>query len=233
MRIKNLLFIVFVMITTTATFAQLDLSKRTLKLGITPKKTNPKPTPIPNETKPEEENIKFESDFLKPKESKILNSLGEMPKVEEKEKQIFPVRSSAELYANKFNKKEGDISERFKSDTFLGQFSSGTKTVRIACRDHEAPDGDMVRIWLNDKVAVSQILLDVAFTELYLELNEGINKIEFEALNQGESGPNTAQFIVVDANGKTITSNKWNLTTGVKAKIILVKDQEILSKKEN
>lgn len=227
------MLIVFFITTTTASFGQLDLSKRTLKLGITPKKSNPKPIPIPNDTKSQEENIKFESDFLKPKEDKILNSLAESPRVEEKEKQKFPVRSSAELYANKFNKKEGDISERFKSDTFLGQFSSGTKTVRIACRDHEAPDGDMVRIWLNDRVAVNQILLDVDFKELYLELNEGINKIEFEALNQGESGPNTAQFIVVDANGKTITSNKWNLTTGVKAKIVLVKEKEILTKKEN
>jgi hypothetical protein len=38
MRIKNL-FIVFVIVTFPATL-QLDLSKRTLKLGITPKKTN-------------------------------------------------------------------------------------------------------------------------------------------------------------------------------------------------
>jgi hypothetical protein len=233
MTIKNILSILLIIIATTASYGQLDLSKRTLKLGITPKKTNPKPIPIPNENKQEEENIKFESDFLKPKEDKILNSFGDSPKIEKKEKQMFPVRSSAELYANKFNKKEGDISERFKSDTFLGQFSSGTKTVRIACRDHEAPDGDLVRIWLNDRIAVNQILLDVDFTELFLELNEGINKIEFEALNQGESGPNTAQFIVVDASGKTITSNKWNLTTGVKAKIILVKEKETLSKKEN
>jgi hypothetical protein len=56
-----------------------------------------------------------------------------------------------------------------------------------------------------------------------------INKVEIEALNQGESGPNTAQFVVLDDNGKVITTNKWNLTTGVKAKLIITK-QEVMEK---
>jgi hypothetical protein len=93
MTIKNILSILLIIIATTASYGQLDLSKRTLKLGITPKKTNPKPIPIPNENKQEEENIKFESDFLKPKEDKILNSFGDSPNIEKKEKQMFTVRS--------------------------------------------------------------------------------------------------------------------------------------------
>ena len=101
--------------------------------------------------------------------------------------------------------------------------------MKIACRDHEYPDGDLVRIWLNGQVAINAILLESDFREVYLDLNDGINKVEIEALNQGESGPNTAQFVVVDDNGKVITTNKWNLTTGVKAKLIITK-QEVLQK---
>ena len=77
----------------------------------------------------------------------------------------------------------------------------------------------------NDKVVINQITLESDFKEIFIELQPGFNKIEFEALNQGESGPNTAQFVVVDDRGVLVTSNKWNLTTGVKAKIIVVKEE--------
>ena len=107
---------------------------------------------------------------------------------------------------------------------------TGTKIISIACRDHEAPDGDVVRIWLNDRVVVDAILLDVDFKEVFLDLNEGINKIEIEALNQGESGPNTAQFTIYDEKKGMITTNKWNLTTGVKAKLIILKTDGELQK---
>ena len=43
------------------------------------------------------------------------------------------------------------------------------------------------------------------------------NKIDFVALNQGASGPNTAEVMVFDDNGKLVGSNRWNLATGVKA----------------
>ena len=104
--------------------------------------------------------------------------------------------------------------------------------MRMACRDHEAPDGDVVRVWLNDKIVIDGILLDVDFKEVFMELKEGINKIEIEAMNQGESGPNTAQFVIYDANGAMVTTNKWNLTTGVKAKLIILKQDQLLQKKE-
>jgi len=43
-------------------------------------------------------------------------------------------------------------------------------------------------------------------------------------LNQGESGPNTAEFQILDEHGNVISSNQWNLATGVKATIILIKE---------
>ena len=80
------------------------------------------------------------------------------------------------------------------------------------------------KILINDKVVISEILLESGSKEYYLDLSVGFNKIEFEALNQGSSGPNTAAFKVFDDKGILITSNEWNLTTGVKASIVIVNE---------
>ena len=163
------------------------------------------------------------------KKDKLLESVSLLNRKIEPEKSIMQqeqFENPAKHYTEKMNKKssDGEILERYKSDSFLGQFKTGTKIIGIACRDHEAPDGDVVRIWLNDKVVVDGILLDVDFKEIFLDLNEGINKIEIEAMNQGASGPNTAQFVIFDQKKGMITTNKWNLTTGVKAKLIILKN---------
>ena len=49
--------------------------------------------------------------------------------------------------------------------------------------------------------------------------------MDFVALNQGSSGPNTAAFSVFDDAGRLITSNEWNLTTGIKASIVVIKEE--------
>ena len=56
-----------------------------------------------------------------------------------------------------------------------------------------------------------------------IKLLEGFNKIDFVALNQGESGPNTAEVRVYDDDGNVMMSNLWNLATGSKATFIVVK----------
>jgi hypothetical protein len=66
--------------------------------------------------------------------------------------------------------------------------------------------------------------LDDHFQEIEITLKSGFNKIEFEAINQGTSGPNTAEFQVYDDKGVQVSSNQWNLATGFKASIIVVKE---------
>ena len=60
----------------------------------------------------------------------------------------------------------------------------------------------------------------------WIDISEGFNKIDFVALNQGTSGPNTAAFSVFDDSGRLITSNEWNLTTGIKASIVVIKEEQ-------
>lgn len=105
---------------------------------------------------------------------------------------------------------------------FLGDFETETKFVKIVCRDHQAIDGDRVRILINDKVVQPNIFLDATFKGFVVELSPGFNKIDFQALNQGASGPNTAAFAIFGEKGELISANEWNLATGVKATLVVV-----------
>ena len=119
--------------------------------------------------------------------------------------------------------KDKDIKESYRSDQYLGDFKTGGKFVEVYCRDHEYVDGDKVRIYVNGEVVQSSISLGASYTPVLIKLKNGFNNIEFEALNQGTSGPNTAELRVLDENGQALTLKEWNLLTGAKASIIVVK----------
>lgn len=112
----------------------------------------------------------------------------------------------------------------FKSDTFLGEIRTGKQQLEMVCRDHMFQDGDKVRVWIDDKIVISEIYLTNLFQGFHINLKPGFNKIEIEALNQGSSGPNTAQFKVMDMDGKVLSENVWNLNAGVKATLIVIKE---------
>ena len=120
------------------------------------------------------------------------------------------------------NKSEGNA-PKFKADQYLGDFISSTENVRIVFRDHQEPDGDRVQIRFNDDIIYPNILLTQRYKKMDVKLIEGFNKIDFVALNQGESGPNTAEVRVYDDDGNVMMSNLWNLATGSKATFIVVK----------
>jgi hypothetical protein len=125
---------------------------------------------------------------------------------------------------NKSNEKEKNPNQ-FKTDQYLGDFKNNGRFVQIAVRDHESPDGDLIRIMLNDKEVVPRVLLMERFRSISIDLVMGFNKIDFVALNQGTSGPNTAEVRVFDDEGNLVGANRWNLATGVKATYIIVKEK--------
>ncbi len=84
-------------------------------------------------------------------------------------------------------------------------------------------DGDRVSILVNDQIVIQNLTLNSTFRGINLKLGEGFNKIDFIALNQGDSGPNTAELRIYDDNERLISSNQWNLATGAKATLIIVK----------
>ena len=128
-------------------------------------------------------------------------------------------------YVEKLNKKEtGENFAIFRRNQYLGDFKTKSTTARIMYRDFGEVDGDKIKVLVNDRVKVSEIYLGSDYQVLLLDLEKGFNRIDFEALNQGFSGPNTAEFAVYDDKGQLISSNQWNLATGFKATIILFKE---------
>ncbi len=119
---------------------------------------------------------------------------------------------------------ESEMLEEYKRGKHFGSFISKSKFIKVLCRDHQAIDGDRVSIILNDKVVEANIFLDGEFSVFYIELASGFNNLEFVALNQGASGPNTAQFAVLDEFDATIMSNIWNLATGAKATMSIFRE---------
>ncbi|WP_129367152.1 hypothetical protein [Lutibacter sp. HS1-25] len=104
--------------------------------------------------------------------------------------------------------------QKLKSNFSLGTIKSATKTVRVECRDYSFVDGDIIKIYLNQQALENNVVLKAGNYSVYLELEEGYNRVDFQALNQGLSGPNTAELRLYDVNGNLISSNEWNLLTG-------------------
>ncbi|MEJ2162341.1 MAG: hypothetical protein P8X60_03220 [Robiginitalea sp.] len=120
---------------------------------------------------------------------------------------------------------QGKSGQHF-GDMYLGDLTTSAKFVGIVCRDHEFVDGDRVRIFANGVIVEHNLMLTGAFKGINIELDKGFNRLDFEALNQGSTGPNTAQVDVYDEAGKLLYSNKWLLSTGSKASLIVVKEEE-------
>lgn len=161
--------------------------------------------------------------FPEKKEEPIFKRPNAEPKIN--------LRTTTDLLdpGERFNKKSFSLQDSyaspgFKSDTFLGELRTGKSVLDMICRDHQYEDGDMVRVWIDDKVVVEQIYLRNVFQGFQIDLKPGFNKIEIEALNQGSSGPNTAQFKVLDKEGKVLSENIWNLNSGVKAVLVVIKE---------
>ena len=120
--------------------------------------------------------------------------------------------------------KDKPASDAFDRDQVLGEIKTKSGFVNVVYRDHQSVDGDRIRVYVNDDIVQSDISLDSSFRGFDLTLTPGENIIEFQALNQGESGPNTAELHVYDENGTLISKNEWNLLTGRKATIIVFQD---------
>ena len=120
--------------------------------------------------------------------------------------------------------KEGNsTSTKFRKDYYLGELETDSKYIIIKCRDHEYVDGDRIKLLLNNIVIHPNITLTGSYYTIDIDLIDGYNNIEFVALNEGESSPNTAQLSVFDENGVNLSNNKWLITTGYKARLVVFK----------
>ena len=128
-----------------------------------------------------------------------------------------------DVYRKRLNDEKEKNPNNYKGDAYLGDIATVSDEANIVCRDFEYVDGDRVSILVNDEVIVQNLTLNSSFRGINLKLKEGFNRIDFIALNQGESGPNTAELRIYDDNDVLLSANQWNLATGAKATLIIVK----------
>lgn len=145
----------------------------------------------------------------------------------ENDKSVFDSETfldPADIYLKKKQKNENKVSKGYSKKEYLGDVKTKSKDVNIICRDFEYVDGDRVRILVNDSIVIDNLFLESNFSGFKLPLIVGFNKIDFTALNQGSSGPNTAELRLYDDKNQMISSSKWNLATGGTATFIIVKE---------
>ena len=167
---------------------------------------------------------KKDNPFLKKLENK--NKKNFFPDADVKGKKPERFINSNDVYLSRLNRKDRESNKnmnKFKVDKFLGEIRNDGEYVNIILRDHEYPDGDLIKVEVNENIVMPAILLTENAKGFKLDLNSGFNVVDFVALNQGSSGPNTAEIIVYDDQGKLIGTNRWNLATGVKATYIIYK----------
>ena len=159
-----------------------------------------------------------------PKPSSKYTDLGK-PKTEEldmsKDDGLLEYNSGK---APKYFTKDSEIENENKGNQYLGDCKTKSGLVNVLYRDHQYVDGDLIRVFVNDDIVQSAIYLSSSFKGFNLPLQSGFNRIDFLALNQGTSGPNTAELHVYDDTGKLISAYEWNLQTGNKATVIIVKE---------
>ncbi len=148
---------------------------------------------------------------------------GVIPNKKNKSLQDHNVREKDILVKKFWNGK--DVSDvKLKTKVQLGKIETSTDKIRIESRDHSYVDGDRVRLYVNEEVVRSNIILQSGFYVVDIDLKEGFNRIDIEALNQGTSGPNTAEFRVYDGNGNLLADQEWNILTGYVATLVVIKN---------
>ena len=226
---KYILVFIFIISFASKSFGQSEFN--TKFKAIPPLNLKPKPK---KETLPPPSNL---PKIVTPNVFNNTNILNTKPKVDNSFQMGAPENHFSMTPTNKFVNPGDKIVDRlnkkpdnedqivYRRNQNLGDFKTKSLKARVSYRDYGEVDGDEIRVWLNDKTIATGIMLDSDFQGFEITLEDGINKIDFEALNQGRLGPNTAEFQVYDDKGTLISASRWNLGTGFKATIIITKEK--------
>jgi len=219
------IFLIFLIGFATCTYAQIEFNSKFK--GIPPVNIKPKEkknTPPPVDTsRIIPPNIYKNPNPLSPNpvteyKPTIKSEISMLPKQDEF---INPGDEVRDRLNKKTDRQEGIAYRRNQN---LGTYKTTSESAKVMYRDAQYVDGDLIRVYLNGEVIQHQVYLDSNFKGFEITLKKGFNKIDFEALNQGDSGPNTAEFRIYDDKKNLISASEWNLGTGFKASIIIVKD---------
>ena len=240
---KKFLFFIFMISITSNVLGQFDSNikfKAIPPVNVKPKtqKNLPPPSDFPKLVLPK---------IVAPNVLKQTNIFGTKPKPNTAFEFGTAENNFSMTLKNKFEHKMGDvyvanmtkdlsktmIREGLKEDTSfldrknrdLGEFRTKSDFLFISYRDYIQIDGDLINIYVNDKLFRSQLYLYSQMSQVKIPLVLGINKVELVVASTGTSGGNTAEIHAVDDAGKAITDEYWNnLALGTKIKLLVIKE---------
>lgn len=229
----RLLFLFILCLFSFTLQAQIDSEQKSLTIPVIESEEGD----IQEEVKEEGKPIKNQG-FIIPKEDNV-NGLTvpkqkqptDLPKEEFSMFNKEEFGNPGELYEDRI-KKHASYTElrkeqQYRGNTttqFFGDHRTKSKNINIVYRDYGAFDGDHIRVFINGDVVKTSVLLTPDYSGFKFKLVDGINKIDFFALDTGQVSPNTAEFQILDGFGEVISGNQWNLAKGVKATIIIIKE---------
>jgi len=221
-QLKQLVLSVFLVLSSVALFSQSDSIKTiSNEIGVTTSTNKLKASSSNTKVNPNTNlnfntNNKLNTNAINQNLKKYSNNNTESILLENRpeDKDIIGVK----YWNNK------DVTHQSLASTYgLGTVTTRSRTVKIEARDHSYVDGDRIKVYLNQQVISDNIGLKSNYFVLYVKLKDGYNRIDFQALNQGTSGPNTAEFSVYDENGNLLSDKEWNLFTGQTATLGIIK----------
>jgi hypothetical protein len=236
---KHILFFIL-FFTTVMVSAQTEIGTKYKPIPAPKFGAKPKKTPIPEVKDPQADNL----DMPSIKTPNVFDNTSITPKSKfqiGQEKSKFTMSTETDFanpgdrYVDKMEKdldkalKDAGLKEGrgtlVKKNISLGDFKTKSQYFIVKFRDFGAIDGDLVKVSSNDQVIRQQLLLDGSFQDVKINLVDGFNKLDFEALNIGSLGGNTAEIRVYDDKGNLVTNDYWdNLAAGFKASIVVTKE---------
>lgn len=148
----------------------------------------------------------------------------ELPTVVEKPDPLKIAETELLKAPNQYDKKPHPDEADYRRNQYLGGVKTQSHTSTVRYRDAAAIDGDKIKVYVNDKLVEPEVVMDKEYKGFKIDLKEGVNKIDFVALNEGFASPNTAEFQVYNDKGAVIKSSQWNVGTGYKATVLLLKE---------
>ena len=223
---KKFLFSIVLLLATVSMWAQKDNPGGGISI---PRGNNISVKPATTITKPSTTTLSPNSPFApKPEKRKDFNYAPIVVGEKKSEFSMYQtndfVNRSAEYADRTSVAPKGESNAAFRGNQYFGEVKTKSKFMQVMARDFGAEDGDRIKILVNDRVVVDEIYLSNSFKGIQITLDEGFNKLDFEALNQGTSGPNTAEFRVYDDKENMVSNNQWNLATGFKATVMVIKE---------
>jgi hypothetical protein len=109
-------------------------------------------------------------------------------------------------------------------DRDLGAFRTKSENINIKSSDFGTVDGDIVSIYINDKLIVDKYVLKAQVKNFKIPLSKGFNKIEIVAIDEGNLRPNTGNFVLFDDLKQTFISDLWYLAKGAKVYAMIIRE---------